>query len=89
MHLHWWNIVHGAINPVGGVKDRVNPRANVLRAQNNILITRDGQACLGDFAIGKVSGYTYRYHQPETLRYFAPERILAEWGTFVVHYASK
>jgi len=41
-------------------------------------MTQDGQACLGDFAIAgmfTVRGYSFEDHQPETLRYIAPERI--------------
>jgi len=81
--------VHGAISPVGGVKDRLTPRANVRCAQNNILVTRDGQACLGDFAIVMPSEHIYQFHHQETLRYMAPECIVHDWGTFVVHRPSK
>ena len=56
----------------------MNPHADVRRVQNNILITQDGQACLGDFAIAWLSTWTsyVMYHRPETLRHMAPERFL-------------
>ena len=43
--------------------------------QNNILITRDGQACLGEFGItGAFPSFSYdwRYEQT-TFQYMAPE----------------
>ena len=47
-----------------------------MSVQNNILITRDGQACLGDFAIeGVFNDWPYWYDHLETLRYMAPERF--------------
>jgi serine/threonine protein kinase len=43
----------------------------------NILITRDGQACLGDFGIaGAFKDFAYHDNKLETLRYMAPERLL-------------
>jgi len=39
------------------------------------LITQDGQACLGDFAITATFARLYTFYQQETLRYTAPERI--------------
>jgi len=54
----------------------VNPHADARYIQNNILIIQDGQACLGDFGITEAfTGYHSSLHEPETLRYFAPERI--------------
>ena len=46
--------------------------------QNNILLTQDGQMCLGDFAIAgmfTMGRFSFEDYQPETLRYIAPERI--------------
>ena len=58
--------------------------------QNNILITQDGQACLGDFGIaGLFMRYTYRIHRQETLRYMAPERSSPYGVGFVVNGPSK
>ena len=43
--------------------------------QNNVLITRDGQACLGDFGIAGAFRVLYvSACDLETLRYMAPER---------------
>jgi len=76
MHLHGSGILHGSISPVGELKDQMNPHADARRVQNNILITRDGQACLGDFAIaGTFTWISYEFYQQETLRYMAPECI--------------
>ena len=47
-----------------------------LHIQNNILITQDGQACLGDFGIADAfRDHTYHSHSLETIRYMAPERL--------------
>ena len=49
---------------------------NVLHVQGNILITQDGQACLGDFGIiGAFKDLTYHDYKLETIRYMAPERL--------------
>jgi serine/threonine protein kinase len=42
-------------------------------AQGNILITREGQACLGDFGIA--GAFTYYTHKWENRRYTAPEEL--------------
>jgi hypothetical protein len=45
-------------------------------AQGNILITQDGQACLGDFeVIDPFRGIPPHDHKLETVRYMAPERL--------------
>ena len=46
-------------------------------AQGNILITREGQACLGDFGIA--GAFTYHAHKPRNRRYTAPEEF---WGYY-------
>ena len=72
------------------MKDRVNPHADAQSVQNNILITQDGQACLGDFAIdGMLKEWPYSYHQPENLRYMAPERISVRDDVIWVTSSSK
>jgi len=44
--------------------------------QNNILITPDGNACLGDFGItNKIAGLSPRMFKLRTARYMAPERF--------------
>lgn len=64
--------------------------ADAQCVQNNILITEDGQACLGDFGIaGTFTGYLYLFHEPETLRYMAPERFLCDITSFLVIRSSK
>ena len=60
-------------------KEQVASHANALYAQGNILITRDGQTCLGDFGIaGAFRGFSYEDHKLKTLRYMAPERLSEE-----------
>ena len=66
----------------------MNPHADARRTQNNILITRDGQACLGDFTIAGAFVCSYGYHQLETLRHMAPERF-SDRGTFLVGGSSR
>jgi serine/threonine protein kinase len=45
-------------------------------SQGNILITRDGKACIADYGIlGVFKDLTYEEHKLETLRYMAPERL--------------
>ena len=90
MHLHWLSILHGSISPVGKARDCVNVRADVWCVQNNILITPDGQACLGDFAIAaSFEKFSAAYLQPETLRYMAPERFLSGGSPCLVDRPSK
>ena len=44
--------------------------------QGNILIARDGEACLGDFGIASAfRDLTYHDYKLETIRYMAPERL--------------
>ena len=48
-------------------------------SQNNILITRDGEACLGDFGIaGAFQRLGFYAYGLGTLRYTAPERFPRE-----------
>ena len=50
-------------------------------AQNNILITRDGQACLGDFGItGSFPCFNIWVYELTSLRYMAPECLSLELG---------
>ena len=45
--------------------------------QNNILITEDGQPCLGEFGItGSFQSLHFYAYELETLRYMAPESFL-------------
>jgi len=45
--------------------------------QGNILITEDGQPCLGEFGItGSFQRFNYYFYELETLRYMAPESFL-------------
>jgi len=47
-------------------------------AQNNILITQDGQACLGEFGIaGAFQRFDFYTYELGTLRYIAPECLLS------------
>jgi serine/threonine protein kinase len=49
--------------------------ADTWYVQGNILVTREGQACLGDFGIADTfSGLRSDAYKLETLRYMAPER---------------
>ena len=74
MHLHGLNILHGCISPVSKMEKGVASHIDSLYAQGNILVTRDGQACLGDFGItGGLKDLVYHDHKLETLRYMAPE----------------
>jgi serine/threonine protein kinase len=43
--------------------------------QSNILITQDGQACLGDFGITGVFLSSVSWYKLESLQYMAPERF--------------
>ena len=55
------------------------------RVQNNVLVTRDGRACLGDFGIvGAFSSPVFAKFGIETVRYMAPERFAR--GT--IYYAT-
>jgi len=78
MHLHGkLKVSHGSICPVGKTKGWVDPHADAQFIQKNILITEDGQACLGDFAIAGVLAWCrYDVLQPENLQYMAPERFV-------------
>ena len=43
-------------------------------SQNNILITQDSQACLGDFGItGSFACFEFMVYEITTLQYMAPE----------------
>jgi len=50
-------------------------------AQNNVLITPDGQACLGEFGIiGSFPCFRTRVYELTTLRYMAPECFSLQFG---------
>ena len=52
-------------------------------SQNNILITQDGQACLGDFGItGAFERFFADMCGADAVRYMAPECVLAT-GTYI------
>ena len=52
------------------------PYIDAWYVQGNVLINRDGQACLSDFGItGAFRGLTHHDYKLETLRYMAPERL--------------
>jgi serine/threonine protein kinase len=54
----------------------MNLHVYTLHFQGNILITRDGKACIADYGIlGVFKDLTYEEHKLETLRYMAPERL--------------
>ena len=62
---------------------------NVLHVQGNILITPDGNACLGDLGIGGVFSEFWIYSvwpKPGTARYMAPEQFANDND---VRFASK
>ena len=75
MHLHWLDIPHGGITPVGKTKRRMNLRADAWHIQNNILITQDGQACIADFGFSDMFSLYLSLCKLETLRFTAPERL--------------
>jgi len=55
--------------------------------QDNTLITRDGNACLGDFGITNVLANVHRrMFKLKTARYMAPERFDSDND---IYYASK
>ena len=57
--------------------------------QSNVLITRSGQACLGDFGIiGEFAYVRENRYKPEMVRYMAPERISSSYDG-VIFYPSK
>jgi len=89
MYLHGLGILHGSISPVGEMENSINPYADVWCVQSNILITQDGQACLGDFAIAGAFVRPYMYYRSETLRYMAPERFSARGTPLLVDGSSK
>jgi len=50
--------------------------ANTSYVQDNILITRDGNACLGDFGVtNELANLYHRKFKLRTARYMAPERF--------------
>ena len=60
----------------------MNLRADARHVQNNILITRDGQACLADFGFPeKCEGLGMHRCKLENLRYMAPERLPEDFPT--------
>jgi hypothetical protein len=71
-YLAWWD------RSGRRMKKQVSLRVDASYVQGNILITRDGQARLGDFGIaGAFRGLTYD-RKFETLRYMAPEHLSGE-----------
>ena len=53
-----------------------DPRADTPYIQDNILITPDGNACLGDFGItNEIAGLNPRMFKLRTARHMAPERF--------------
>jgi hypothetical protein len=58
------------------MKKRVISHVDASYVQGNILIARDGEACLGDFGIASAfRDLTYHDYKLETIRYMAPERL--------------
>ena len=58
--------------------------------QGNILVTHEGQACLGDFGIsGVFRGLTHHYLALETLRHVAPERFSGDISGEIINGPSK
>ena len=54
----------------------MTPHVDIRYIQGNILITRDGQACLADFGVASVFiGPAFHAHTVGSLRYVAPERF--------------
>ena len=79
MHLHGLGILHGNITPVGKPRDKRVHTLMPNNAQNNILVTRDGQACVGEFGItGAFWGVWVSACELTTLRYMAPERFTSK-----------
>ena len=67
----------------------VRSHVNVSHVQGNILITPDGNACLGDFGIGgALAEFWVQYFRPKlgTARYMAPEQFAYDND---VEFASK
>jgi len=80
MYLRGLGILHGSVTPVGRTREGVDPQADARCPQNNILITQDGQACLGDFGIaGAFGDLWYDNLKLGTIRYMAPEQFLGEY----------
>jgi len=50
-------------------------RVDTSYVQDNILITRDGNACLADFGITYEFTHEFRMFKLRTARYMAPERF--------------
>jgi serine/threonine protein kinase len=77
VYLHRLSILHGGIAPVGKAEKQMTSHADTRYVKGNILVTRDSQACLGDFGItGGYRDLAHYEHKLETLRYMAPERFL-------------
>lgn len=58
----------------------MSPQVDAWYVQSNILITRDGQACLGDFGIaGAFGDLWYDNLKLGTVRYMAPEQFLGDY----------
>ena len=59
------------------MKKRLISHVDAWHFQSNILVTREGQACLSDFGIASAfGGLLYHDHTSEAIRYMAPERLL-------------
>jgi serine/threonine protein kinase len=81
MHLHGLSILHGNVTPVGKTRKRASLYVDAWPpyVQNNILITRAGQACLADFGIaGALEDISLSWYKLGSLRYMAPERFSAD-----------
>jgi len=73
-YLHRLNVVHGDITPVRSQGNEPTRTLTLANPQNNVLITLDGQACLGDFGIaGALQDLAPDVYHLNTLRYIAPE----------------
>jgi serine/threonine protein kinase len=58
------------------MKERVTSHVDAWYVKGNILVTRNGQACLADFGIaGAFKGVEDHNHKLGTLRHMAPERF--------------
>ena len=62
------------------MRARSSTQADARHPQNNILVTQDGQACLGDFGIaGAFGDLWYDNLKLGTVRYMAPEQFLGDY----------